>query len=227
MWKEKKTWTEKLEKLDPDACPMIVGKVKKSIPRMRTVKPKEKIEVTTSNSKCLTTTCETSGNIMRLCVNLMPVLAAAKEPVEKEKGKEEDDSCTSKNEPETSSKNNPSVTKSVEQTPDLRDFYKGLNLDTDIKQPLCPRFVLPPLTQPKPTPDCRDRQKTKRCHALPPPISLSEHTRTTSSNFTKKSCGGDGLVTGHVPDSRPWIDNPLFSKSVSKLQNQLTNNVLC
>lgn len=224
MWKEKKTRTVKQEKHDPDTCPLIVGKVKKSVPRMRTVKSKENSKVTTPNSKCLTTTCETSGNIMRLCVNLMPVLAAAKESVEDEDGKEEDNSCASKKEPETSSKNNPPVTRSVEQMLDPSDFYTGLNLDTF---GLNPQFVLPPITHPKPAPKCRDRQKTKRCHTPLPPISLSEQTRNKSSNLTVKDCGGDGLVTGQVADSRPWIDNPLFSKSVSKPQNQLTNKVLC
>ncbi|XP_044056476.1 uncharacterized protein LOC122878145 isoform X2 [Siniperca chuatsi] len=212
MWKEKKTRTVKLEKHEPDTCPMIVGKVKKSVPRMRTVKPKEKIKVTTSNSKCLTTTCETSGNIMRLCVNLMPVLAAAKEPVEEEEG-EEEYSSTSKKEPENSSRNDPSVSKSVEQTLYPSDSYTGLNLVTDTK--LSPRFVLPPITKPKAAAECCDRQKTKRCHTPLPPISLSEQTRTISSNFSIKGCRGDGLVTGQVPDSRPWIDNPLFSNSRS------------
>ncbi|XP_039666092.1 uncharacterized protein LOC120564897 isoform X1 [Perca fluviatilis] len=192
---------------------MIVGKVKKSIPRMRTVKSKEKIKVATSKSNSTSanvTTCETSGNIMKLCVNLMPFLAAAKEPVEEEEGNEEDNSCTSKKEPETSSKNNdPSVTKSVEQT---FNSFIGLTLDTDTEQPVSPQFVLPPITQSKPAPECCDHQKS----LIPRPlISLSEQTRTISSNFSTKGCGGGGLVTGQVADSRPWIANPLFSKSRS------------
>lgn len=201
MWREKKTGTVKLEKHDPDTCPMIV---KKSVPRMRTVRSKEKITVTTSNSNRLITTCETSGNIMRLCVNLMPVLAAAREHVEEEEGREEDNSCTSP-------RNDPSVSKSVEQTLDPSDSFTGFSLDA--KQPPSPRFVLPPLTQPKPAPESCGRQKSR---TPLPPISLSEQTRTISSNWAIKGCGGDGLVTGRVPDSRPWIDNPLFSKSVSK-----------
>ncbi|XP_076581229.1 uncharacterized protein LOC143317136 [Chaetodon auriga] len=211
MWKEKKTRTVKLRNHEPDTCQMIVGNSKKSVSRRRTVKQEEKIKVTTSNSKCVTTTCETSGNIMRLCVNLMPVLAAAKEPAEEEEGKEEDSSCIKK--PETSSKNDPCVTESVEQTLDPCDSDTGLHLDT--KKPQSPQFVLPPITQSKPAPECCDGQRTERCHTPLPPISSSEHTRAISSNFTIKSCRGDRIVTGQEPDSRPWIDNPLFSKSRS------------
>lgn len=216
MWKEKKTWTVKLQKHEPDNPLMIVGKLK-SVPRMRSVKSK-RTKVTTSNSKCLTI-CETSGNIMRLCVNLMPVLAAAREPVDEEEGKEEeeeDTSWTSENKSETSSKNYPSVNESVEQKLDLSDCYTGLNLDTDTKQPPSPQFVLPPISQCKLAPGHCDCQKTERCHTALPPISLSEQTRNISSNFAIKGCGGDGLVTGELPDNRPWIDNPLSSKSVSK-----------
>ncbi|XP_031162866.1 uncharacterized protein LOC116055199 [Sander lucioperca] len=213
MSKEKKTRMVKLEKHDPDTCPMIVGKVKKSIPKMRTIKSKEKIKVATSKTNSTSanvTTCETSGNIMKLCVNLMPFLAAAKEPVEEEEGNEENNSCTNKKEPETSSKNDdPSVTKSMEQT--LHSFI-GLTLDTDTKQPVSPQFVLPPITHSKPAPECCDHQKSL---APQPPISSSEQTRTISSNFSIKGCGGGGLVTGQVADRRPWIDNPLFSKSRS------------
>lgn len=216
-----------LRKHEPDTCPMIAGNSKKSVPRRRTVKPEEKVKVTTSDSKCPTTTCETSGNIMRLCVNLMPVLAAAKEPVEEEEGKEEDSSCSSKIKPETSSKNERSVRESVEQTLDPCDSWSVLNLDTDTKQPQSPQCVLPPITQPKASPECCGGQRTKRCHTPLPPISLSEHTRASSTNFKTKGCGGDGLAGGQEPDSRPWIDNPLFSKCVSKPQNQLTNYDLC
>ncbi|XP_070816445.1 uncharacterized protein [Chaetodon trifascialis] len=211
MWKEKKTRTVKLRKHEPDTCQMIVGNSKKSVSRRRTVKQEEKIKVTTSNSKCVTTTCETSGNIMRLCVNLMPVLAAAKEHAEEEEGKEDENSCIKK--PETSSKNDPCVTESVEQTLNPCDSYTGLHLDT--KNPPSPQFVLPPITQPKPAPECCDGHRTKRCHTPLPPVRSSEHTRAISSNFTLNGCGGDGLVTGEEPDSRPWIDNPLFSKSRS------------
>ncbi|XP_038571465.1 uncharacterized protein LOC119900516 [Micropterus salmoides] len=199
MWKEKTTRIVKVEKHEPDTCPMIVGKVEKSTPRTTTVKSKEKPEVTTSHSKCLTTTCETSGNIMRLWVNLMPVLAAAKEPVEEE---EEHNSCTSEKEPETSSKNDQSVEQRL-------DSYTGLNLNPDSKQTLNPWFVLPPITEPKPAPE------TKHCHTSLPPTRLSEKSRPISSNFTIKGCGGEELVTCKVPDSRPWIEDPLFSRSRS------------
>lgn len=204
MWKEKKT--VKLEKHEPETCPMIVMK---SQPRMRDVKSKEKIKVTTTNSKRLTTTCETSGNIMRLRVNLMPVLAATKEPVEEEEWKEVENIWTSKKKPETRLKNEPTDCKSMEQT---FDSFKGLNLDT--KQALNPQPVLPSITQPKPAAEC---QVTKRCHTPLPPISLSEQNVSISSDFTIKDCSSDVLDTRQGADSRPWIDNPLFSKSVSKI----------
>ncbi|XP_033477449.1 uncharacterized protein LOC117253826 [Epinephelus lanceolatus] len=214
MKKEKKASSVKLEKHELDTCPMIVCKVEKSIPKMRPVKSKERIKAATSKSKSTSareaTTCETSGNIMKLCVNLMPVLAAAKEPVEEEEERKEDNECTSKKKPETSCKNDPSVTKSEEQ---ILSSFTGLNLDTDTKQAQSPWLVLPPITQPKPAPECCDRQ---RGHHTPlPPISPTEQTRTISSNVTIRGCRGDGLVTGHVADSRPWMDNPLFSKSRS------------
>ncbi|XP_051232496.1 uncharacterized protein LOC127350180 [Dicentrarchus labrax] len=200
MWKEKKT--VKLQKHEPDTCPMIMGDVKDSVPRIRTVKSKEKIKATASNRRSLTT-CETSGNIMRLCVNLMPVLAAAKEPVEEEEGKEEE---KSKKGPETRNNNDPSV----EETLDPCGSDSGLDLDaaSDTKLPPTPRVVLPPLN-PKPAPEC---QKTKRCLTPLPPISSSEQTGAISSNFTVKSCRGDELVAEQAPDSRAWMDNTLFSK---------------
>ncbi|KAM7409634.1 hypothetical protein PAMA_001225 [Pampus argenteus] len=182
---------------------------------MKTVKSKEKIKVNTSNGRSttgkVTTTCEKSGNIMRLRVNLMPVLASAKEPVveedEDEEEKEEENNCLSEKESETSSKN-----ELVEEThDDPHVSHTGLSLPraTETKQPVSPRFVLPPIIQTKPAPEGRDCQQTKKCHTRLPPISLSEQTTIISPNVMAKSCGGDG------PDSRPWIDNPLYSKSRS------------
>ncbi|XP_039985181.1 uncharacterized protein LOC120791088 isoform X2 [Xiphias gladius] len=221
MGKEKKT--VKLEKHEPDMRAIIVGEVKKSTPRMRIVKSKEKIKVTASDSRSTTdkatTTCETSGNIMRLCVNLMPVLASAKEPMdeEEEEEKEEDISCKNKEEPKTGSKNDRLVTKLVQQTLDASDSYTGLTLGraTETKQSPNPRFVLPTITQPKPAPECCDHQRTKRFLAPLSPISLLERTTTISPNFATKGFGDDAPVTGQVSDSRPWIDNPMFSKSTS------------
>ncbi|GLD49892.1 uncharacterized protein AKAME5_002767200 [Lates japonicus] len=214
MGKEKKT--VKLEKHEADISPIIVGEVKKSIPRMRIVKSKEKIKVTTSNSRSTTdkgkTTCETSGNVMRLCVNLMPVLASAKEPVEEEEEKKEDNSYTRKEEPKTSRKNEQAVIKLVQQILNTSDAGLSLDRATETKQSVSPLFVLPPITQPKPAPECCDHQRTKKILSPLPPISSSEKTTTAiSPNFTAKGSGDDASVT----DSRPWIDNPLFSNSRS------------
>nr|XP_020467685.1 uncharacterized protein LOC109966847 isoform X2 [Monopterus albus] len=195
MEKKKTTRTVKLGNHAPDTCPMIVGKVKKSIPRMRTVKSKEKIKVYTSKNSSITengtNTNETSGNIMKLCVNLMPVLALAKEPLEEEEEREEDTSCSAEKEPENSNRKNPSVIKIVEKTPNTT----------------------------KPAPELCDHHRINRCLTLLPPISLSEQSTTFPPNVTTKSCREDGPVTGPVTrpvtDSRPWMDNLLFSKSKS------------
>lgn len=204
---------------------MIVCEVKKSIPRMRTMKPKEKIKVTSmkrsSTTDKGTTTCVTSGNRMKLCVNLMPVLASAKEPVEEEEEEKEVNSCATEKEPENRSKKDPSVTKLVEQTLNTSDSYTVLTFKkaTETKQRLTPGLMLPPLTQPKPAPECCDHQETKMCFTPLPPITLFEQTTTICPNITTKGCSDDG-------DSRLWIDNPLFSRSVSKLQNLFTLNIL-
>ncbi|XP_023282287.1 uncharacterized protein LOC111669993 [Seriola lalandi dorsalis] len=124
----------------------------------------------------------------------------------------------SEEEAKINSKNDPSVTKLFQQTFNTCDSFTGLTLvrATGTKQSLRPLFVLPPVTQAKPAPsECRHHQETKRFLTPLPPISLSEKTTTISPNFTTKGCGGDAPVTGQVSDSRPWIDNPLFSKSRS------------
>ncbi|KAL3047255.1 hypothetical protein OYC64_021470 [Pagothenia borchgrevinki] len=207
MMREKKTRTIKLEEHEPYAFPMIVGKMKISLPQMRTVKSKEKIKVSASNSiSTKATTCETSGNKMRLCVNLMPVLAAAKENVEEEEEeKKENNSCINQKDTETSS-----TDESVEQT---LDSFLGLHMDTDNEQSLNAGSVLPPVTQPKSAAEFCECQK--RCHTSLPPIRLSEQTRGISPNVNTKDCRGDGLVKGQEADCRFWMDNPMVSKSRS------------
>ncbi|XP_069009440.1 uncharacterized protein [Embiotoca jacksoni] len=162
MEKEKKTRIPKLEKPEPDAFPLIVYEIKKSVRSMRTVKSKERTKETTSDSRSATdkgkTACETSGNIMRLRVNLMPVLASAKEPVEEEEEgeeEEENDICTSQNKPENnSSRNNTSVCNFLKQTWSSGDCQLGLTSEsaTKPKQPQSPWFVFPPITQIKQAP---------------------------------------------------------------------------
>ncbi|XP_022048231.2 uncharacterized protein LOC110950126 [Acanthochromis polyacanthus] len=214
MRKEKKTWMVTLEKPEPDSGPLIVSKVKKST---RTMKSKEKIKETNSRSTSNKgpTTCETSGKILRLCVDLMSVLASAKEPVEEEET-EEGNSCQSEKEAENSSKKEPSVCKSEEQKHDSGDSYLGLASrgTTETKPSVSPRFVLPPMTQLKAAPGCCECQKIKRSHTpLPPIVSCPQETHI-SGTVTTNDCRSDGAGR-EVSDSRPWIDNPLFSKSRS------------
>ncbi|XP_058494237.1 uncharacterized protein LOC131465512 isoform X3 [Solea solea] len=215
MGKEKKT--AKLEKLEPDTRAIIMGEVNKSIPRMRLVKSKDKMKVKTSNKRLPTTdkgiitTCETSGNVMKLCLNLMPVLASAKEPEEEdEEDREEDTSSTSAEEPNTSNTHDPSATKSVHQSLSTSDYFAGLT-----KQPLNSLFVLPPITQPTSVPVCGgDHHKTQKFTTSLPRISLPEKTTTTvSENIKTEVRGVDDKMTEHVTDAAgPWIDNILLSK---------------
>ncbi|KAG7513943.1 hypothetical protein JOB18_020998 [Solea senegalensis] len=221
MGKEKKT--AKLERLEPNTRAIIMGEVNKSIPRMRLVKSKEKMKVKTSNKRLPTTdkgiitTCETSGNVMKLCLNLMPVLASAKEPEEEdEEDREEDTSSTSAEEPNTSNTHDPSATKSVHQSLSTSDYFAGLTLDTatETKQPLNSLFVLPPITQPTSAPMCGgDHHKTQKFTTSLPRISLPEKTTTVSENIKTEVSRVDDTVTEHMTDAAgPWIDNILLSK---------------
>ncbi|XP_029002817.1 uncharacterized protein LOC114853525 isoform X2 [Betta splendens] len=191
--------TEKRETREAGTCPMTVREVKILIPRRRTVRPR--IQVFPRKSGSITekasTTCVTSGNTMKIYVNLMPVLASAKEE------EEEDDvnSCPTEKEPGNRSKNNPSVAKSVDLK--TKNTHTALisSLATETKQ-LPPGLVLPPLTQPKP-----DHQENKIRFTPQPPIMLCEQPATICSNITTKG-SDDG-------DGRLWIDNPLLSRSRS------------
>ncbi|XP_060889856.1 uncharacterized protein LOC132966778 [Labrus mixtus] len=208
MHKEKKTGTFNPENHEDNTFPMTVRKVKETAPRERTMKSKEKVKVSVSNGNSLTAKGETSGDILRLYVNLMPLLAAAKEPMEEEEGEEEDSSSESKKIPMTSNKNEPSLNISEER---ITDFNRGINFDADTQQTVSPWLVLPCLIHPEAAPQCL---QTKRCHTPLPPITVSKQTKI-SSNFTIKGGRSERFVTGGVPDSRPWIDNPLLSKSRS------------
>ncbi|XP_062251963.1 uncharacterized protein LOC133961043 [Platichthys flesus] len=204
----KKRKTVGLEKYEADTPLIIVGEVKIYPPRMREVKSKERIKKVTTAKKG-TAICETSGNVMKLCVNLMPVLAAARE--EEEEEEEEETSCTGAEEPETTDTKDPSVTKLKQQAFTTSDSYAGLTNAS--KQSLNPLFVLPPITEPAPAPECCDHHRTRRFPTPLPPIGSSEKTTTTISppDCTSEGCGGDTTVS----DSRPWMDNVLFSKSRS------------
>lgn len=194
-----------LVKLHEDTFPLMISKATSSAPREKPVKLKEKVKAATSNPKSLIITEEKSGDIMKLCVNLMPLLAAAKEPMEEEEEKEEDSSCESIKEAETNYKDFSSVTKLEEQT----------DLDFDAKQPLSQRLVLPPLNE---TAADLEYRKTKRCYTLLPPIGLSSQTSIISSSITIKSYKPDEIEAEEL-DSSSWMDKPLLSKSVSKQRN--------
>lgn len=205
MWKERKT--VKVEKQETDIPPITMGELK-SVPRMRNVKSKKTKNIS-PKSKHLTI-CDISGTKMRISVNLMPVLASAREPVEEEEEKEDD----------TSQITAEKIREFVEQIPYLHcESYSGINLDSDFRQ-LSPQCVLPPVVHCKSVPVQHDCHKTQGCHSALPPIRPSEQTRSILSNVLIKSLRGDLAVTGELLDNRPWRHNPLFSKSVSKSLNQ-------
>lgn len=202
MWKERKAL--KVEKQETDIPPITVGELK-SVPRMRNVKSKKTKDIS-PKSKHLTI-CDVSGTKMRINVNLMPVLAAAREPMEEEEENEDD----------TSQITDKIIREFVEQIPDLHcESYSGINLDSDFRQL---STVLPPVVHCKSVPTQHDCLKTQWCQSALPPIRPSEQTRNILSKVLIKSLRGDLAVTGELLDNRPWRDNPLFSKSVSKSRN--------
>lgn len=157
MWEELRTRTIKREKYDRDTPLMIVGQVK-SIPRVR-IMAREGAKTTTSSRKTLT--CETSGNIKRVYVDLMPILAAAREPVEeKEREEDEDKSSAGKNKPETSRRNQPSL------------------VDSEEEQASIPEVELPPISVHKPA-GC---QTSPRTEAPLPPIRRSKKSSESTGD---------------------------------------------
>lgn len=179
MWEELKTRTMKLEKQDRDTPLMIVGQLK-SIPRMKIMKTKW-TKTTTSSRKTLT--CETSRNIKRVYVNLMPILAAAREPVEEEESPDEEDkSSASKKTPETGRRNQPSF------------------IDLAKEQLSSPEIELPPISVHKAAAPQSDYQTITRPQTTLPPI------RPSNWNKSSKS-------TGELPESKPVTDEPVFSVS--------------
>lgn len=197
--------TVKVEKQETDIPPITVGEVK-SVPRMRNVKSTKTNDISPKGKHL--TICDISGTKMRISINLMPVLAAAREPAEEEEEKEDD----------TSQITDTIINELVEQIPDLHcESYSGITLDF---RQLSPQCVFPPISQLKPVPVQHDYHKTPWCHSALPPIRPSEQTRNILSNVLIKSLRGDLAVTGELLDNRPWMDNPLFSKSVSKSLNQ-------
>lgn len=147
MWEELKTRKMKVETYDRDAPLMIVGQLK-SIPRMKIMKT-EWTKITTSSRKTLT--CETSRNIKRVYVNLMPILAAAREPEEEEEGTdEEDESLARETKTETSRKNQPSfIAKEQVSSPEVElppiTVHKAAALQSDCQSSTGPRTTLPPI----------------------------------------------------------------------------------
>lgn len=139
MWEELKTRPVKLEKYERNTPLMIVGQLK-SIPRMKIMKTKW-TKITTSSRKALT--CESTRNIKRVYVNLMPILAAAKEPVEEEESTDEEDkSSASEKTSETSRRNQPSFTE-VELPP--ISVYKSAAPQSDCQTSTRSQTTLPPI----------------------------------------------------------------------------------
>ncbi|XP_029987266.1 uncharacterized protein LOC115417467 [Sphaeramia orbicularis] len=185
MGKEQKTRTEKLEKHAPETQPMIICEVK-TLPRMRSVRSKvkaaSKTKTTTARVK---TTFEKSGNVMKLCVNLMPVLASAKE--EEEDEEEEEETCSRR--------------ETCERTLD-----PGLDRTTETRRTRSPRCVLPPITKPV---EAEEHLRNRRRHSPLPDIGLTERVvaMTTKTRTARNRDQGSG--TREELDHRAWMDKPL------------------
>ncbi|KAL3983316.1 biotinhypothetical protein-protein ligase [Sarotherodon galilaeus] len=210
MGKENNTLIVKLE----PGFPLNI-EAKKQFPRMSTVKSKKRIKKITSDSRSTTdkdgTTCEISGNIMRLCVNLMPVLTLAKETEQEEEDeKEENNTSMSRQETETSSRD-PSVSKLVEQKQNAIDLQSGLTSERTTKPrlSLTSPFLPPPISEPKPF------DQSSGCLTPLRAITVHQQATTSSAKLGAEGFGVSGAVTAQASDIRPWIDNPLFSKSRS------------
>lgn len=213
------------KKLDPDTCPIIVGAIKKTTPRIQHVKSKERIKVKTSRGKLPTnrdiSTCEVFGNVMKLCVNLMPALASAQEPEQSEskdnpqkQGKKEGGETFFRREKKTTAGNNIDSSGSTlkQKIINTSDSFSGLSLNRAAvtKQPRRPS-MLPPKPQSLSLPVCWD--KIQRFPKPLPPIGCSE--TTIPPYLTAKIDEVDEGLTGQLMDSKFWMDNILFSKSVS------------
>ncbi|XP_016897052.1 uncharacterized protein LOC107990035 [Cynoglossus semilaevis] len=213
------------KKLDPDTCPIIVGAIKKTTPRIQHVKPKERIKVKTSRGKLPTnrgiSTCEVFGNVMKLCVNLMPALASAQEPEQSEskdnpqkQGKKEGGETFFRREKKTTAGNNIDSSGSTlkQKIINTSDSFSGLSLNRAAvtKQPRRPS-MLPPKPQSLSLPVCWD--KIQRFPKPLPPIGCSE--TTIPPYLTAKIDEVDEGLTGQLMDSKFWMDNILFSKSTS------------
>lgn len=213
------------KKLDPDTCPIIVGAIKKTTPRIQHVKSKERIKVKTSRGKLPTnrgiSTCEVFGNVMKLCVNLMPALASAQEPEQSEskdnpqkQGKKEGGETFFRRGKKTTAGNNIDSSGSTlkQKIINTSDSFSGLSLNRAAvtKQPRRPS-MLPPKPQSLSLPVCWD--KIQRFPKPLPPIGCSE--TTIPPYLTAKIDEVDEGLTGQLMDSKFWMDNILFSKSVS------------
>lgn len=175
----------KLEKYDRDTPLMIVGQLK-SIPRMKIMKTKW-TKITTSSRKTLT--CETSRNIKKVYVNLMPMLEAAREPVEEEESTDEDDeSSASEKKTETSRRSQPS-------------FIAKERVSS-------PEVVLPPISVHKSAAPLGDCQTNTGPQTTLPPI--------RPSNW-KKSSKSTGEIPSNpvISVSKKAIQNLLFTSNVT------------
>lgn len=194
----------------PEAFLLI--EVKKTVPRKRIVPSKERTKKTITDKG--TTTTETSQHKMRLYVNMMPVLASTKEPEEEEERQEREEgdirTIKSQRKQENSSKKDTSVSNSLEQKHNPSDSYleSAPENSTETKHALNPQFVLPPIT--KPAQRFCDIKKRQRC-----PTSLAAG-RLCEQETASQSASQSDTCDAQVSDYRPWMDNPLFSATVSK-----------
>ncbi|XP_005730305.1 uncharacterized protein LOC102204489 [Pundamilia nyererei] len=116
----------------------------------------------------------------------------------------------SRQETETSSRD-PSVSKLVEQKQNAIELQSGLTSErtTKARLSLTSPFLPPPISELKPF-----DQSSGFLTPLPA-ITVHQQATTSSAKLGAEGFGGSGAVTAQASDIRPWIDNPLFSKSTS------------
>lgn len=157
MLEELKTRTVKLETYDRDTPLMIVGHLQ-ATPRVKIIKT-EWTKTTPSSRKTLS--CETSRNVKRVFVNLMPILAAARESVEEEESTgEEDESSANEKKTEASARNRPSLAKEQSSSSEVE---------------------LPPISVQKPAAPQSDCQTDTRARTSLPPIRPSPWNKPAKS----------------------------------------------
>ncbi|XP_055796677.1 uncharacterized protein LOC129867350 isoform X2 [Salvelinus fontinalis] len=175
------------KRVTPDPLPMVVGAVKCVLPRKTALKLIKACEVTTNIGSSVSNTYERLDNrVVKICVNLWPVLASAKEPVE------ESSDSLDEEEPGTSTDTRTfNTSKSGEQRP--RDQERRPHVRQELDRAKASRLVkpilLPPISKLSPT----TRLAHSECMGMPvshtslPQICVSDQDALVKSSKGTKA----------------------------------------